>query len=854
MPTTVNGIGTHYYGKRDVSVRTAICGSCRRPGNLTSYETRLWFVVLFIPVIPLGRKRILDQCPSCSRHRVANADAFEQARQLQTSASLERFRREPSPEAALEAHAYLLGFHEHEQAAAFRRTALERYPEHAELRTGLASQLDQILAFDESAGLYKNALDLEPDLPAARAGVARRKMAEGELDEARRLLDFLEVPGASHHHDLGPLDVLSNYYQQAGRHEDALTMAGHLLREFPQAGQHHAFRTFVRKSEKALRRPESILPPREHSLRGLFRAEGSPYSSGQRKFVLAALGLGLLAAGLLVNNEYIRRNRSLYVVNACGQPVQIRVDGGPPQAVSGLGRLTLSEGRHRLQVGGPVEETHDIALHSGFFERWSGSPLWVLNPGGEAVLEEITVYYAKAPRPSQHRLIAGKPFVAFPHVDYPFLPPPDKVSVSKKRNAEIVKTVVEWLQTGDAVAFMATAATDRDAAATFAERRLRRNPDTKDLLTYYVGSATPAEFPRVEAFLKSKLDRHPVQIPWHRAYQYVAERNGHTDQLIPLYDGLLASRPDDAALLYLRGRIEPDYDRQESFFRRSMAADPRFPWSWFARGVGKAAGARWDESLRDLEKARNLRIDPDQVAGPIHTVRLAKGEAKALVGEYQARLAAAPTDLDAMVFLADALAASGQSDRIVPEFTAWVNRLQLPIGSDATTSLRALALYQAGKLEECVQICDRFGPLKGGSIPAQALLALGRVKEVADDASFQEVWDDPWNILAVSLAFSLDGRGDESAAWLERACRGLEERAHGAQRAAKALRASEPMTADELARVVVDADEKALMYAVLGARFPAKRDEYHAAARRFNLRYKPPHQLVRRAAGDAGTP
>jgi len=854
MPTTVNGIGTHYYGKKDVSVRTAICGSCRRPGNLTSYETRLWFVVLFIPVIPLGRKRILDQCPSCSRHRVANADAFEQARQLQTSASLEQFRREPSPEAALEAHAYLLGFHEHEQAAAFRRTALERYPEHAGLRTGLAFQLDQVLAFDESADLYKAALDLEPDLPAARAGVARRKMAEGELDEARRLLDFLEAPGASRHHDLSPLDVLSNYYQQAGRHEDALTLAGHLLRELPQAGQLHAFRAFVRKSEKALKRPESILPPREHSLRGLFRAKGSPYSPGQRKFALAVLGLGLLAAGLLVNNEYIRRNRTLHVVNACGQPVQIRVDGGPPQTVSGLGQLTLSEGRHRLHVSGPVEETHDVDLHAGFFDRWFSKPLWALNPGGEAVLKEITVYYAANPRPASHRLVVGKPFVEFPHVDYPFQSPPEKLSVSKKRNQEVVKTVVEWLQSGDVAGFMETAATDRGAALTFAERRLRRNPDGNDLLAYYAGTATPAEFPRIEAFLKAGLDHKPLPIPWHRTYQTVAERNGHADQLIPLYDGLLASRPDDGALLYLRGRIDPDYDRQESFFRRSMEADPRLPWPWFARGLGAAAAARWDESLRDLNKARELKIDPDQVAGPIHTARLAKGEAKAMAGEYQSRLTVSPTDLDAVVFLGDALAASGQSDRIEPEFTAWVNRTRIPMESDAATTLRALALYQAGKVEECEQFCGRFGPLKKGSIRAQALLALGRVKEVAEDESFQKAWDDPWNTLAVSLAFSLEGRGDESAAWLERACRGLETRTHGTRRAAKALRSPEPVTADDLARVVVDADEKALMCAVLGARFPAKRDEYHAAARRFNLQYKPPHRLVRRAAGDAGVP
>ena len=77
----------------------------------------------------------------------------------------------------------------------FRGTVLERFPGHAGLRVGLASQLRQVSSFDESAALYEATLELDPDLPEARVGVALRKMALGELDEAHRLLDFLEEPG-----------------------------------------------------------------------------------------------------------------------------------------------------------------------------------------------------------------------------------------------------------------------------------------------------------------------------------------------------------------------------------------------------------------------------------------------------------------------------------------------------------------------------------------------------------------------------------------------------------------------------------------------------------------------------------
>ena len=49
------------------------------------------------------------------------------------------------------------------------------------------------------------------------------------------------------------------------------------------------------------------------------------------------------------------------------------MDDGPPRSVDSLGRLTVVEGRHRVRMTGPVEETREIDVRSGFFDRWFGS-------------------------------------------------------------------------------------------------------------------------------------------------------------------------------------------------------------------------------------------------------------------------------------------------------------------------------------------------------------------------------------------------------------------------------------------------------------------------------------------------
>ena len=82
MPSTVNGIGTHYYGKSNVKNREGVCRHCNSQTTLMSYDTRLYIVVFFIPVWPLARKRIVDQCPRCTWHHAIDARQWEVSSQL----------------------------------------------------------------------------------------------------------------------------------------------------------------------------------------------------------------------------------------------------------------------------------------------------------------------------------------------------------------------------------------------------------------------------------------------------------------------------------------------------------------------------------------------------------------------------------------------------------------------------------------------------------------------------------------------------------------------------------------------------------------------------------------------------
>ena len=130
-----------------------------------------------------------------------------------------------------------------------------------------------------------------------------------------------------------------------------------------------------------------------------------------------------------------------------------------------------------------------------------------------------------------------------------------------------------------------------------------------------------------------------------------------------------------------------------------------------------------------------------------------------------------------------------------------------------------------------------------------SLLALGHAREAAADPEFEPLKADPWADLSLSLGLALDGHKKEADQWRDRGCEKLDKLPKAFRDVAGLLRAAEPPAADSLSRVSVDINERALIFAVLAQRFPARKAEYDAMAAQFNIGRKFPYQLVQRALG-----
>lgn len=144
------------------------------------------------------------------------------------------------------------------------------------------------------------------------------------------------------------------------------------------------------------------------------------------------------------------------------------------------------------------------------------------------------------------------------------------------------------------------------------------------------------------------------------------------------------------------------------------------------------------------------------------------------------------------------------------------------------------------------------------SLRVVALLAADRLDGVIADGSLAAAWEDPWNALALGLALEQAGRTEEAKPWRDRAAGALAGMMREEREAAEVLGADRPPALDDLHRIIITPQNKALLLATLAGRFPERRAEYLAEAERFNMRRIGFYPLVKRAIdvgkGKSGAP
>lgn len=351
--------------------------------------------------------------------------------------------------------------------------------------------------------------------------------------------------------------------------------------------------------------------------------------------------VALIVAAVSFSSQMIASRRTVYVVNGSTVPLRVTIDGGSELEIDPVSKreLTLPEGSHHWEISYPeaaIDES-DFDISTGFLERFSTSPMFVLDPARTVVTVWEESLYA-ADTQVRQQLHVGDTFYSFNHVDLKFRPFPNSVK-SSSGSASRTRVEAILLEPAQVIGFVSNDLTSEEQLG-FCERHLRLTPRDEKLISAYGRfSVQASEYQRLYRFLQDGIDRRPLEIPWHRRYQSAALRVDRAEEMFVEYDALLKQLPGNSAALYLRGRIESHGPLAEEFFDQSIAADPSNAFPYYAKCHRQLSLARYTEAFESASKASALEPDNQDMANLLHKVRLALGQFEELEREQRQLIA-----------------------------------------------------------------------------------------------------------------------------------------------------------------------------------------------------------------------
>jgi tetratricopeptide (TPR) repeat protein len=685
MPYTVNGIGTWYYGKRRVHTHLGRCGNCGVVAPLKSYDTTLFFVILYIPLVPLGGRRIFEDCPSCGQHRVLGLRAFERQRAKATQEATQRLKAAPQdPEAALHALQVMITFQNRKAFESLAPAAEVKFATHRDVHLAIGEGYAYFEDFTEAADSYQRALAIA-DGPETRERLAVFRCRAGEPEKAHELLRPYFGEAGKAKKDL--LYLLVESYQAQARHPQAMEVLDRIAEAFPEDTQKKDFKDYRKKSARNA--------PRGRAVRYAHIGRSDGDESAASWYLPRFLGLALVilaAIGYLVAAWYLGRSSSAYLVGGLPKSYEVRIAGETYHASNKRAtEVRIPEGPVLVEVIDPAVSNLPpvtVEFHTPFLRRPFDRTVRVINPDGIAVLlREQTVYSVAPDRhapPLPYQVYCGRTQYEVPPVNYVFRKFPKTIELPSE-SAKVTKTAVGIAPFEDPVMAYPVLKMKADGAdlKAFTAHLVRLFPDSYPALTFAGMEMEPDAY---VAFLREGLQREPRRIEWHRAYQHTLERQASSHDLLGEYRALYEAHPGEPMYAYLLGRLTEDQDEADKLYVEAESGPAPIGYGYNAMAYHRLCAGAFEEAYTYASKAAAVGSERNDL---LFRARVATHRYDEVIQEVRESQEKDPRsgDLARLVVLYADLA--GRTNEAAAEIRRWISTVQDEMGTQELDQWRA---------------------------------------------------------------------------------------------------------------------------------------------------------------------
>lgn len=630
MPTVINGVGTWYYGKRNIHRAKATCSFCQNVGELESYDTTLYFVVVFVPLIPLSQQRILEQCPRCQKHRVISLSKWEASKSKDVANVLEKLGEDPDNRENIQtAIGLAVAYQDQTLFDKLVPVLAGHRRDDAAIQAQLGGAYGYFARWPEAEEAYQASLSVDNN-PEIRQQLALALLKQGRPEEAKPYLTH--ILEQKQKDNAGMIYLLIEGYQAQGMHQEALELIDRRDEAFPDWAESKEYKKQRQLSNKYAGSGQKV--------KSAFLSESSQvgYREGNwtarlPRYIGPLVVLGLLA-WYLIAAVRTGQARKIYFVNGRDKAYTVAVNGDEQKLPAGsFTAVAVPEGEVTIESRDPQMrfETVTHKIETPFFSRPFLNRTFVINPDQLALLLREQIEYAEVPRAGAlpHEIHTGNGIYTFDGLDYEFVDFPKSMKVKKGQTVHKSRIALLPAMNSEARLHLVTETLDQSQQIEYAKHWLATEPNDQLFLYWLL-----AHLPQTDAiaFLSTRLADRPVRVDWHRAYQSFMERQQPDKDLRPEYRQLAQETKDQPDSLYLLGRLL-DLDETDALYQKAAAASPPSSHAVHALGWRALSRGQFEEALNWMTKAKQLAPNDLGVRQDYHSVLWATKSFDQLLGD-----------------------------------------------------------------------------------------------------------------------------------------------------------------------------------------------------------------------------
>lgn len=850
MPTVYNGIGTWHYGKKNIFQRHGKCEFCGKVGTLSSYDTTAYFVFLMVPLFPLGKKRITDHCKSCDQFRASKLKLWNEQKTRTLSELTERYRQNPKDaKLAEEAISAAMGFQEKETLQRVASDVRANIRENPRVLMLLGLAYDSFNEPTEAEQAYRQSLRAADD-NEVREQLAMNLIRQGNPMEASSYLRHVSQPQNSGR--AWYLFMLAKGYQATGDHRNALQVLDQLLGIIPGLGKDKEYKKLRKLSEKNLNTNKRIASPEVSASTAVFK-ESSDFG-GKLAALIWILVIGAGIGGFVWGSMHKAKSQDVWFVNGLDRNYEVQI-AEKRISVPSLGsrKTTIPEGKHTAKVTTPGLKVPDaiFTIKNPFMTRLFANKTYVVNPDGAAPLIWQRTFYAKdidKAKPSQNKVHAGKTFYEFKGINYKFEDFPETISIERNNTArDRIGILSAGRNSSTAFRLAATSALGSKNDVIHVARNYAEFAKVPDEAIAYLGALMkPGEF---VAYAKPKLEKRPMEVAWHRAYQRALKVE--KAKLQEEYRALVEKEPENGDAYYLMGRLLDDPTSKAAMYQKAVDVSTSSPYAHYALLAYKLANGNFDTAYEHGKKAMallHLQLFHDYVIESM----VATGRLDEAIAEHRKQTPRDSVHLSPIIYLTavkDGIAKGREELKRVLNVARrkevprnYLKHMEATGEADIAYHLGDIAAFHEHAAKSENPVTEFASAITSGSVEA--------AEELLEDV--EEDGDAVQARLLLYLAYHRTANDAKAEEHLKVAAEYVDDFSSDEDAKELAWAAKERSTTgtSRWLSFAMEPQEKMLWLTVLGERVPEHKPQYHALAAKLNYDRQFPYLYIKEVVGE----